>query len=129
MPSRDAWRLFFEAARRLPDDLAGPIENKASELNVDASSEGKDMNDNDPRIESSPLCRSVTHDGITVRVAIYRLAGSEDGWSLEVENQQGASIVWDDLFATDTEAFSEFRKTLETEGIRAFLDSPSNNPA
>ena len=83
------------------------------------------MNDNDPRIESSPLCRSVTHDDIAVRVKIYRLAGNDDGWSLEVVNHEGTSTVWDDLFATDLEAFAEFQKTLEAEGIHAFLDSSS----
>jgi hypothetical protein len=30
---------------------------------------------NIPEIESSPLCGSVTSDGITVRVEIYRIAG------------------------------------------------------
>jgi hypothetical protein len=88
----------------------------------------RDMNDDpelDPEIKSSPLCRSVTDDGITVRVAIYRLAGNDGGWSLEVVNQEGTSIVWDDVFATDTEAFAEFQKTLEAEGILTFLDGPS----
>jgi hypothetical protein len=87
------------------------------------------MNDDselDPEIESSPLCRSVTRDGIAVRVAIYRLVGNDDGWSLEVVNQEGTSIVWDDLFATDTEAFAEFQRTLEAEGILTFLDGSSN---
>jgi hypothetical protein len=85
------------------------------------------MNDNDPEIESSPLSRSVTHDDIVVRVEICRMAGNEEGWSLEVVNQEGTSTVWDDLFATDIEAFAEFRKTLEAEGIHAFLNSPSNS--
>jgi hypothetical protein len=92
----------------------------------DRELEGTDMNDDDPdrdaEVEPSPLCRSVTRDGTTVRVAIYRQ--EDDGWVLEVENQQGTSTVWDDLFATDTEAFAELNRTLETEGIRAFLDGP-----
>jgi hypothetical protein len=79
------------------------------------------MNDNAPKIESSPLCRSVTHDGIAVRVEIYRLAGNDDGWSLKVVNPEGTSTVWDDPFASDIEAFAEFRKTLEAEGVQAFL--------
>ena len=85
------------------------------------------MNDNAPEIESSPLSRSVTHDDIVVRVQIYREAGSGDGWLLEVENQKGTSTVWDDLFATDSEAFAEFQRTLEAEGVDAFLDSPSSS--
>jgi hypothetical protein len=84
------------------------------------------MNDIGPEIESSPLSRSVTHDDIVARVAIYREAGSGDGWLLEVVNQKGTSTAWDDLFATDVEAFAEFQKTLEAEGIDAFQDSPSS---
>ena len=39
----------------------------------------------DWEIETSPLCESVTRDGMTVRVKIYRLRG--EGWSLEVIDQ------------------------------------------
>ena len=41
-----------------------------------------------PEIEFSPFCGSVTRDGITVRVEIYRLAGRGEGWSLEVIDQE-----------------------------------------
>jgi hypothetical protein len=42
---------------------------------------------------------------------------------LEVVNHEDTSTVWDNLFATDIEAFAEFDKTLETGGIHAFLES------
>ena len=77
--------------------------------------------EDDPEIEYSPLCEEVTRDGLTVRVQIYRLKNGDSGWSLEVIDQEGASTVWDDLFATDHVAFAEFSQTLETEGIRSFL--------
>jgi hypothetical protein len=89
------------------------------------------MNDtekDDPQIESSPLCRTVTGDEIALRVEIYRLAGSGEGWSLEVVDQDGTSTVWDDLFATDQDAYSEFSQALETEGIRSFAGSPQGRP-
>ena len=78
----------------------------------------------DPEIESSPFCRTVTRDGITVRVEIYRLAGKDERWSLEVVDDEGASTVWSDTFATDVEANAEFRRTLETEGITSFFNPP-----
>jgi hypothetical protein len=56
--------------------------------------------EDDPQIESSPLCRTVTRDEITLRVEIYRLAGSGEGWSLEVVDQDGTSTVWDDTTAS-----------------------------
>jgi hypothetical protein len=77
--------------------------------------------EDDPEIEYSPLCEEVTRDGLTVRVQIYRLKNGDSGWSLEVIDQEGASAVWDDLFATDHGAFAEFSQTLETEGIQSFL--------
>ena len=77
--------------------------------------------EDDPEIEYSPLCEEVTRDGLTVRVQIYRLKNGDSGWSLEVIDQEGASTVWEDLFATDQGAFAEFSQTLETEGIQSFL--------
>jgi len=84
------------------------------------------IDDDMPEIESSPLCHSVTSDGITVRVEIYRLAGSGEGWSLEVIDQKGGSTVWDDTFANDQDAYAEFYRTLESEGIRSIAEPPSS---
>jgi hypothetical protein len=78
------------------------------------------IDDNDPEIEASPLNRSVTRDGITVSVEIYRLAGRDESWSLEVVDQEGGSTVWDETFAKDQDAYAEFNRTLESEGIRSF---------
>ena len=82
------------------------------------------LDEDDPEIEYSPLCGPVTRDGITVRVGIYRLVGSTEGWSLEVIDQEDASTVWDDLFDSDKEAYAEFCRTLEAEGIRSFAERP-----
>jgi hypothetical protein len=60
-----------------------------------------------------------------VRVEIYRIKGSADGWSLEVVDHNGTSTVWDDLFPTDRDAYAEFEQTLASDGIRSFsADSP-----
>ena len=79
------------------------------------------MVDDDPEIERSPLSREFSLDGVTVNVEIYRLKGGDEGWSLEVVDHEWASTVWDDLFATDQEAYQAFRSTVEQEGIRTFL--------
>ena len=80
------------------------------------------INDNDPEIESSPLCGRVTRDGMTERVEIYRLAGRGEPWSLEVIDQEGGSTVWDETLANDQDAYAKFNRTLETEGIRSFAE-------
>jgi hypothetical protein len=83
-------------------------------------------NDNEVGIEYSPLCGDVTRDGMTVRVQIYRIAGSGNGWSLEVVDHKDASTVWEELFATDRDAYAEFFKTLETEGIQSFSEEATD---
>jgi hypothetical protein len=57
----------------------------------------------DPNIVTSNLSGIVAEQGITVRVNIIRLENEPD-WSLEVENENGTSTVWDDIFATDDAA-------------------------
>jgi hypothetical protein len=77
------------------------------------------MVDEDPEIEESPLSGTVTRDGITVRVEIYRLVEGDHSWTLEVIDHEGGSTVWDDRFATDKDAHAEFYRTLETDPCRS----------
>ena len=77
----------------------------------------------DPEVEFSPLCRSVTRDGTTVRVAIYRVPEIEPQWSLEVVDRFEMSTVWDDLFDTDEDAFMAFEDALEAEGIGCLTET------
>ena len=79
------------------------------------------MIERDPKIVKSGLSRIVKKDGITVEVSIIRLE-HETEWSLEVINSASTSIVWDDLFASDDEAFAEFERTVAEKGMRTFLD-------
>jgi hypothetical protein len=82
------------------------------------------MKPDEPEIENSQLSGTVSRDGMTVLVQIYRIAGGSDGWSLEVVDHEGGSTVWDDLFDTDADAYAEFVKTLEAEGIASFTEKP-----
>ena len=68
----------------------------------------------------SPHCQVYEHDDTVLEVHIYR--GEENGWILEVVNDKGTSIVFNDLFDTDDAAWSEFQKLLREEGIAAFRD-------
>jgi len=85
------------------------------------------MIERDPNIVKSELSRTVKKDGVTVEVSIIRLE-HETEWSLEVVDSASTSIVWDDLFASDDEAFAEFERTVAEEGMRAFLDKASVIP-
>lgn len=72
--------------------------------------------------EHSELSGEFTEDGVTVLVDIFRPAGSNNDWRLEVITQEEDLIEWEEPFATDREAFDEFLATIARDGIRSFLD-------
>ena len=68
---------------------------------------------------TSSLEREVTRDGITVAICIYR-GKDEEGWILEIEDEQGGSTVWNEQFPTDQAALDEAMRTIDAEGIGTF---------
>jgi uncharacterized protein len=64
-------------------------------------------------------CQTVSRNGETVEVKIY--SSGKNDWILEVVDEENNSTVWDDPFATDDEAFQEFQRTLEEEGIESMI--------
>jgi hypothetical protein len=56
------------------------------------------VDEDEVELEESPLSGDVLRDGITLRVQIYRIRGSNEGWSLEVVDHEWGSTVWQDLF-------------------------------
>ena len=71
----------------------------------------------------SPLCRTVVRDGHKVQVEIY--SSGRNDWVLEVVDIYGNSTTWDDTFDTDEEAFAEFSRVIQEEGIAVMVGSPS----
>jgi hypothetical protein len=65
----------------------------------------------------SSLSKTITQDGVTLDVSIYR--GEDEEWGLEVVNKHGTSIIWDDLFKDDAAAWAELERTISEEGIEA----------
>ena len=84
------------------------------------------MAEDDIEIESSPLCRKMEQNGIEVEIHIFRIQGSDEGWSLEVVDEESNSTVWDELFDTDHAALDELMRTIEEEGISVFLHPPDD---
>ena len=73
-------------------------------------------------LEVSPLSCDITSCGVSVEVHIYRIAGRDGAWTLEVvTDNDGGSKVWEDKFPTDAAALQEFRRTLDEEGILALI--------
>ncbi len=75
-----------------------------------------------PKLEHSELAGEFTDDGITVLVDIFRPAGADGGWSLEVISEDDDVTTWEETFPTDEEAFSEFLATVAQDGIRSFFE-------
>lgn len=83
------------------------------------------MADEKPNMEFSDLTGRAAQDGVTVTVNVYRFAGSQDPWTLEVIDQTGWSTVWRDTFASDEDALEAFTDAVEEGGgMRAFLEPP-----
>jgi hypothetical protein len=75
-----------------------------------------------PKLEHSELSGEFTEDDITVLVDIFRKAGSQEDWTMEVVTQNEDLIRWDEPFATDREAFDEFLATIARDGIASFVE-------
>jgi hypothetical protein len=85
------------------------------------------MTEREPNLVVSGLSRLVIWNGHRLQLEIYRLDDCP-GWTLEVVNAAGTSIVWDDLFDSDEAAETCFRDTLKSEGIAAFRDDSNVVP-
>ena len=72
--------------------------------------------DDDPEIIYSPLEQTLSRNGVTVQVHIYRMADTD--WTLEVVDADKTSHVWDEQFKTDQQAFDEAVRALEEEPLQ-----------
>jgi len=79
--------------------------------------------DDETKLITSRLSRTITREGITVDVHIYRSEGDPE-WVLEVVDHDGASTVWEDTFATEQDALNEVFQTIAVEGMSSLLWQP-----
>jgi hypothetical protein len=69
----------------------------------------------------SELNQTYTKNGKSVEIHIYRMPNTS--WILEVVDSFGNSTVFDDEFATDSEALSYVIDEIERDGIEGFIGS------
>lgn len=81
--------------------------------------------DREPNLIISSASQHIVEDGHPFKVEIYKLEGKH-GWTLEVVTGDGTSIVWDDLFDDERDAFEEAVKTIRAEGAAVFANGGSN---
>ena len=72
----------------------------------------------------SALNQTYTKNGKSVEIHIYRMPNTS--WMLEVVDLFGNSTVFDDEFATDSEALSYVVEEIERDGIEGFIGSANS---
>lgn len=83
----------------------------------------------EPKMEHSELSGEFTEDGVTVLVDIFREAGTQGDWTLEVITEDEDLTTWEEPFPTDREAFDEFLATVAEDGIRSFFGEDEPAPS
>ena len=83
----------------------------------------KSSSDDEFRLIESRLSGFITQNDMTIEVFIYR-SNAERVWLLEVVDEEGTPIVWDERFATNWAALDEVKRTIEAERMGNFLSDP-----
>ena len=79
------------------------------------------MDDDDEKINYSPLSQDIIIDGQVINVFIYE---DVDGrWILEAEDVNKNSYLWNDTFTTDQLALNEIKDVLKNEGVESLFGS------
>lgn len=81
----------------------------------------------EPNLVTSGLSKIVTVEGHKVSIEIFRME-AEKSWTLEIIDDEGTSLVWDGVFASDQVAIDEALKTIENEGLSVFRDNDNIIP-
>jgi hypothetical protein len=109
--------LTFVNARRF---TAGP---EIGDEDEDEWIEEEDSGD-DAVLTYSPLNQTLTRNGVTVEIHIYKGRGSD--WILEVVDAAKNSHVWDEQFQTDQQAFDEAMRALDEEPLEFMEPTPES---
>lgn len=75
----------------------------------------------------SPLQQDYTFGAHTVEICIYRTP--DTAWTLEVVDEYGNSMVWEDEFETDQAALDEVIRTIHEDGIESLIGEPDHTSA
>lgn len=75
--------------------------------------------DPNPKLIYSPHSGPFEKNGHRIVVCIFRFE-DETEWTLEVEDAQGNSTVWNEEFESDEAAWTTLLRTIEVDGIEAF---------
>ena len=75
----------------------------------------------DPNLVTSGRSQRMIVDGQEVQIEIYRLE-TQQTWTLELVDERGISVVWDELFNSDQAALDVATNAIEEEGLALFRE-------
>jgi len=78
------------------------------------------IEDEEYAVELSSLSQPYSENGKTVEVEIYK-GEDDEGWILEVLDTKGNSMIAEEMFKTDKEAWDQFVLDVKEEGIDTFI--------
>lgn len=99
-----------------PEVFALDTDDPGEDGDEDEDEDDDQWEDDGPEIIHSPLEQTLSRNGVTVLVDIYRT--EQTGWILEVIDAEGTSHIWKEEFETDREAFDEAVRALEEEPLQ-----------
>jgi RPA family protein len=76
--------------------------------------------EDEPALVISPLSTRIENENTFVEIEIYRLE-DQDFWTLEVVDELGGSIIWEDEFHSDEAAPKEALSVIEQDGLENFM--------
>jgi hypothetical protein len=71
----------------------------------------------------SEVTKEIEKDGLKVKICVHK--AEEEGWILEIVDEQWHSTVFDDLFPSSKQALNEGIRSIEEEGIESFIGKRS----
>lgn len=77
-------------------------------------------NNDDPNIVTSGKSERIIVDDLQLMIQIFRIEGDKN-WTLEVVDKENTSHIWDDEFASDTEARDTAIAAIKSEGAVVFM--------
>lgn len=78
------------------------------------------MNDRTGKFKDE-ISKEIEVDGFKLEICAHRI--DEEGWALCIINELGIMSHWTEFFETAEDALEAASKAIETEGVKAFMDT------
>lgn len=81
----------------------------------------------DRKLEYSRLGGLVTRAGVSIDVKIYRFAGTNEEWTLEIIDKEDRCTIFNETFESEIDAFEAFEAAIDQYGIGSFSENDESS--